>query len=496
MMLYRRAQVFRVVASGLAYGAIMLLGVSCGRSVVRPQPGDADLDGHDEHDTDTGAEVDARGDADTERDAETDSEFACESSERSESDTWVMVRRTVEPGRSIASSVMTIGEDVIVIGLMAGKLWAARLDAYGASVWQRWLEAEDGAADFGTPRASRTADGDVVVAAAIQRQGEELGRPWFGLLDSYDGSIEWQQVVESTAQTESLRVLGASNGTVLLAWADGDDSGSCSWVSAWFPAGDASWATTLTSDPTPDLLELGPDRYLAMIDGNWHWGEVIGPYVVENWLPSFYSYATPRTGIYETGGDLFAAGEYWYDAQKDFWLVRLDEDVNIVWSTRLTARPYASSADCFPECDDDWAESMVMTGGDELVVAGTMAGAFESGSRAYLIWLNDQGTVLRQRWLGTDDTMARAHSVTIRGDRIVVAGEWEGNVLVASLDLHGATDGPCSWMGDGNVPSDDPGFPRDGSRRESGRSDTSVTAEAGSLVTTCVGYEAEFVCPQ
>ncbi|WP_054839716.1 PEGA domain-containing protein [Thermococcus sp. JCM 11816] len=220
---------------------------------------------------------------------------------------------------------------------------------------------------------------------------------------------------------------GAGKGDV---WILGlDEDGNIKWQKTYGGKWN-DWAKAVAVAPNGDIIVAGYtgsfgagdwDVWVLRLDenGNIVWQKTYG---------GGSNYDEANAIALTDNGDIIVTGETWSFGigEIDVWVLRLDENGNVKWQ-----KTYGGS-------DQDWANSVAIAPNGDVIVAG-VTNSFGTNGDMWVLRLDENGNVKWQKtYGGSNGDKANAVAIADNGD-ILVAGEWGSgcDFLVLRLDENG-----------------------------------------------------------
>jgi len=323
----------------------------------------------------------------------------------SEDDVPYSIQQTKDGGYIIAGG--TYSNDVDVRGNHGGiDGWVVKLDEEGNIEWQKCL---GGSEDDGAHSVQQTKDGGyIIVGGTYSNDGDVKENHggydfWIVKLDN-QGNILWQ------------KTLGGSEHDIAHSIQQTKDGGYI--VAGW----------TESNDGDVKGNHGGSDFWIVKLDnqGNILWQKTLGGSEDDE----AHSIQQTKDSGYIVAGRTIKG----YHGGYDFWIVKLDNQGNILWQKTLGGS------------EDDEAHSIQQTkDGGYIIVGGTYSNDGDvrgnhGGIDGWVVKLDEEGNIEWQKCLGgSEDDAAHSIQQTKDGGCIIVGGTYSNDGDVRGN--HGGIDG-------------------------------------------------------
>jgi hypothetical protein len=252
-----------------------------------------------------------------------------------------------------------------------GKVWVAKLDGKGSTVWQQTYEKQR----KGRPHAVvAVADGGYVVAGREQSKNPNYYDGWVAKLDG-DGKVVWERFYGGDADDSVAAIRETPDGGYVFAGTTDSKGagGADAWVVKLNATGEVLWERTFggpLDDGATDIVALGDKGY-----------------VVSGWTDQDKEHR-----------------------KRDGWVIRLDAKGDKLWEHSYGGR------------ENDVAESIRPGNDGGFVVVGSLEPHETAPPDAWVFRIDDNGAVLWDRHLGGDAADVAMAVVPKLDGAFVVAG--------------------------------------------------------------------------
>jgi hypothetical protein len=379
-----------------------------------------------------------------------------------EAETWVLTIGDGNRDGAVAVSTAADGNFLVAGSYYAhgagSVLWIGKLGPDGSVLWQRLIGGR-GDGYYEPLSMTQTPDGDIILAGRVNLFGDQLFDMWIVRLDA-SAAVIWQKSMGGTDHDAALDAVVTGDGGLVVCgrtasfslgyddvWVVGmDGSGAVLWQEALGGAGyDDAYAVTRTSGgeivvvaETSSSGSGNPDLWLLFLDES---GALLRQEALGGGEYDFgYDVLQSRDGGLVIAGSTLSFGEGFYD----LWLVKTDILGSILWQETMGGG------------DTDGAASIVELADGNLLVAGSAQSFGRGEADAWILQLDPDGSVTRQRTLGSEGYDGAASVAEGPDGSIVIAGQTNGlgegamDILAAGLPAEG-NPGDCSLLADSAV---------------------------------------------
>ncbi len=296
-----------------------------------------------------------------------------------------------------------------------------RIDAAGDKIWDRAYGSMRG--DY-LQQAIITDDGGFLLAGSSQGTGGDRAeeprgesRDYWAIKIDADGNMEWERAIAGFGTDYHRAVAQGADGGYLLG---GFSASPAKGEKSEGPKGYNVY--TLPNGETDSLPTL--DYWIVKLDaaGNKMWDQTIGGAEDDQLL----AIEATDDGGYLLGGHSKsnasadksedAIGENWYDG--DMWVVKIDAEGNIEWDNTIGGSGSESVFDIQPVAGGGY----LLVGNSSSPASGDKTEDSEEGQLFWLVWIDEQGNVLKDVNLGRDG--ARLATVASPADHHYLLGAW------------------------------------------------------------------------
>jgi hypothetical protein len=326
-------------------------------------------------------------------------------------------------------------------------VWVARLDPSGLPLWERFLGGSGGDE---AASVLATADGGCLVAGVTSSFGAGGDDGWIVKLAA-DGSVDWQRAYGDASDQEFQALAGSPDGYYVGGTTEDATTGLDTWVLEIDAQGDVLWSERFAGDledrlrslsATDDGLILTSNSRSNLLPALIPGVPFFRPWVVKldgdgnvQWQKAYnYSGGDAWAEILPVaGGGYLAVGEILAMAffRGDVWVVRLDEDGDVVWDRRY--------GDNFGTTFVDSAYGAVQTADGGFAVVASTATAGAGSEDAWVLKLDAAGLREWDHTYGRDTfDNGTAIDAAPNGD-LLAAGFLGGRALVMRLEPEAGT---------------------------------------------------------